>query len=175
MADDEPFMSSDGSDTDGSLAEFIQDSDDGGADDGVEPAIDDNPEDEAQTLAQELTPEERALMEQKTEEGQPRRSRRARKAPVRYVDDKYAELMLTRGGAADLDDVMAPSSDEELPDDGSDDDFEAGSEGSGDETDDEEEEDYEEEEEEDASSSSGKRPTPAGPPSPRKRARSAAE
>ena len=60
---------------------------------------------------------------------------------MRYVDDKYAELMLTKGGAADLN-VMAPSSDDEEPAAESDDDFQA----DGSESDDESEEEEEEEE-----------------------------
>ena len=162
MSDEEPFMSSDGSDSEGSLAEFIL----GSEDEEVLPAVDEEPENEAEALTQELTPEERALMEEKREEGAPRRSRRARKAPVRYVDDKYAELMLTKGGAADLDDVMAPSSDDEEPAAESDDDFQA----DGSESDDESEEEEEEEE------VGEKRPVaPATSSSPRKRARSSAE
>ena len=120
MSDEEPFMSSDGSDSEGSLAEFILGSEDEEGE--VVNLPDDDPENEAVALAQELSPEERALMEEKTSSG-PRRSRRARKAPVRYVDDKYAELMLTKGGAADLEEVLAPSSDEEAAE--SDGDFEA--------------------------------------------------
>ena len=155
-------MSSDGSDSEGSLAEFILGSED--EEGGEVPAVDEEPENEAQTLAQELTPEERALMAQKQEEGAPRRSRRARKAPVRYVDDKYAELMLTKGGAADLDDVMAPSSDEEEPAAESDDDFQA----DGSESDDESEEEEEE-------GVGAKRSVALATSSPRKRARSSAE
>lgn len=163
---DEPFMSSDGEDSDGSLCEFILGSED--EEELPEPAVDNEPEDEAQALAQELTAEERALMEQKREEGAPRRSRRTRKAVVRYVDDKYAELMLTRGGAADLDDVMAPSSDDE-PAAESDEDFEAGDDVSDDES---EAEADEEEEEAPPEEDSGKRAAPANTSGSRKRARS---
>lgn len=166
MADDEPFMSSDGNDSEGSLVEFIMES---GDEEELEPAIDNEPEDEAQALAQELTAEERALMEEKQEEGAPRRSRRTRKAVVRYVDDKYAELMLTRGGAADLDDVMAPSSDEE-PAEESDDDFEASD--GGDESDGESEAEADDEEEAPPEEDSGKRAAPANTSGSRKRARS---
>ena len=159
-------MSSDGEDSDGSLCEFILGSED--EEELPEPTVDNEPEDEAQALAQELTAEERALMEQKREEGAPRRSRRTRKAVVRYVDDKYAELMLTRGGAADLDDVMAPSSDDE-PAAESDEDFEA----SGNESEDETEAEADEEEEEaPPEEDSGKRAAPANTSGSRKRARS---
>lgn len=159
-------MSSDGEDSDGSLCEFILGSED--EEELPEPAVDNEPEDEAQALAQELTAEERALMEQKREEGAPRRSRRTRKAVVRYVDDKYAELMLTRGGAADLDDVMAPSSDDE-PAAESDEDFEA----SGNESEDESEAEADDEEEEaPPEEDSGKRAAPANTSGSRKRARS---
>jgi len=161
---DEPFMSSDGEDSDGSLCEFIMGSEDEGEE--PEPAVNNEPEDEACALAQELTAEERALMEEKQEEGAPRRSRRARKAVVRYVDDKYAELMLTRGGVADLDDVMAPSSDDEAAAE-SDDDFEIG--------DSEDESDGESEDEADDKTppeeASGKRSVTGNTTEPRKRAR----
>lgn len=161
-------MSSDGEDSEGSLCEFILGSEDD--EELPEPAVNNEPEDEAQALAQELTAEERALMEEKREEGAPRRSRRTRKAVVRYVDDKYAELMLTRGGAADLDDVMAPSSDDE-PAAESDEDFEASD--GGNESDGESEAEADDEEEEaPPEEDSEKRAAPANTSGSRKRARS---
>ena len=61
---------------------------------------------EVDELLKGLSPEERALLNatEKVDAG-PRRSSRKRKAPERYVDDKYLDLMLNQSGKVDLDEL----------------------------------------------------------------------
>ena len=61
---------------------------------------------EVDELLKGLSPEERALLSTvgKDDVG-PRRSSRKRKAPERYVDDKYLDLMLNKSGKVDLDEL----------------------------------------------------------------------
>ena len=90
--------SSDGSDTEGSLVDFIAsdpDSDEEEFGPDEEQDVEETPltsEQEVQELQDEF-PFDRKLLEETDQTG-PRRSRRARKQVSRYVDDDYAEIML---------------------------------------------------------------------------------
>jgi len=81
--------SSDGSDSEGSLVDFILESEDE-EDVPFGEGMDD--EDANAMLVNEFPYDPSLLQEARTTSG-PRRSRRQRKAPVRYVDDKYVQLM----------------------------------------------------------------------------------
>ena len=122
--------SSDGSDSEGSLVDFILKTDD-------EEEVDSNAESDGEnadlTLANEF-PYDPSLLEESKDNSGPRRSRRQRKAPVRYVDDKYAQLMfddveLDKVGSGTDEDGPAVNSESE------DDDYEEGSEEESDEDD----------------------------------------
>ena len=80
--------SSDGSDSEGSLVDFIMKSDD--EEDFSEPGS--AGENADTTLVAEF-PYDAALLQEPADTSGPRRSRRQTKVPVRYVDDKYAQLM----------------------------------------------------------------------------------
>jgi hypothetical protein len=94
--------STDGSDSEGSLVDFVLNSDDeeedahgGGGDEGT---VD---------LVKEF-PFDARLLEERDATG-PRRSRRAKKVPVRYIDPNYAKLMLD-----DVSDLEEEEEEEEI-------------------------------------------------------------
>ena len=84
---DDDARSTDGSDSEGSLVEFIAKSDD---EEEEEPVV--LSDDDAVDLVKEF-PFDARLLEERDTAG-PRRSRRTKKVPVRYVDPNYAKLML---------------------------------------------------------------------------------
>ena len=108
--------STDGSDTEGSLKDFIESDPDSDAEDpySVDAEEDEEPVD-AKTEAAELAadfPFDKSLLEEDADaaEGAPRRSRRARAPVKRYLDSAYAERMLE---GADPADVLQSDSEEE--------------------------------------------------------------
>lgn len=98
---EEDARSTDGSDSEGSLVEFIAKSD------GEEEEAVVLSDDDAIDLVKEF-PFDARLLEEDDATG-PRRSRRTKKVPVRYVDPNYAKLM--------LDDVSDLEDEEEEADD----------------------------------------------------------
>lgn len=111
--------STDGSDTEGSLKDFIESDPDSDAEDpySVDAEEDEEPVD-AKTEAAELAadfPFDKSLLEEDADaaEGAPRRSRRARAPVKRYLDSAYAERMLE---GADPEDVLQSESEEEEED-----------------------------------------------------------
>ena len=88
---DDETRSTDGSDSEGSLVDFIV-KDETDAEDFSGDEEEDKEEDEANALLKSLTAEERALMEQSKNTEGPRRSSRNRKTVTRYVDDNYGKL-----------------------------------------------------------------------------------
>ena len=123
--------STDGSDTEGSLCDFIEHSDgdeeEEGAEGAAEPAEEEEltPEAEVQQLVEEF-PFDRALLEEPATAGGLRRSRRTRAPVTRYQDANYESLMLE-----DVSDLSASEADDAASDDGSDMQFESGAEGEG--------------------------------------------
>ena len=102
--------STDGSDTEGSLVDFIEKDPSGSEEEEEEEEESDLDEErEAQRLVAEF-PFDRALLEEQpaAAEAPLRRSRRARAAPTRYVDEKYETLMME-----DVSDISSESSAEE--------------------------------------------------------------
>ena len=88
--EEEDERSTDGSDSEGSLKDFILHSEDEEEEEEQE-----EKEMDASTLANELVkefPYDKSLLEEQNTSG-PRRSRRTRQAPTRYVDDRYVKLM----------------------------------------------------------------------------------
>ena len=81
--------------------------DDGSEDDDDEVVVEYEEGDEVDELLKGLSPEERALIEEQDRKpsGSTRRSTRKRKAPERYVDEKYLDLMLNKKGKVDLDEL----------------------------------------------------------------------
>ena len=100
--------STDGSDTEGSLIDFIEKDPSGSEEEEEEEESDLDEEREAQRLVAEF-PFDRELLEEQqpaaAEEAPLRRSRRARAAPTRYVDEKYETLMME-----DVSDISSESS-----------------------------------------------------------------
>ena len=135
--DEDDARSTDGSDSEGSLKEFILHSEE-------EEEEEEEIEVDASTLANELIeefPYDKSLLSEERKEGVPRRSRRARKVPTRYVDDRYAQLMyddVEMDKLSDSDDEARPVNNE------SDDDDYDEEEDSDDEFDEEDEEEEEE-------------------------------
>ena len=107
---DDAATSTDGSDTEGSLADFIEKDPSGSEEEEEEEESDLDEEREAQELVAEF-PFDRALLEEQqpaaAEEAPLRRSRRARAAPTRYVDEKYETLMME-----DVSDISSESEEE---------------------------------------------------------------
>lgn len=137
--------SSDGSDSEGSLVDFILKSDDDGE---ISAGDESDGENADSTLVNEF-PYDPSLLEESNDNSGPRRSRRQRKSPVRYVDDKYAKLMFD-----DVEmDKIEENSDEDAPavnSESDDDDYEQGSDESSDgcssESDTEDQADWQDEE-----------------------------
>jgi hypothetical protein len=97
--------SSDGSDSEGSLVDFIVKNND--SEDEVESEVEDDTRDEVTQLVEDF-PFEKSLLEEDNTGG-PRRSRRNRKNVVRYQDPNYGKLMYD-----DVDvDKISDSDDEE--------------------------------------------------------------
>jgi len=150
MSDDEfECRSTDGSDSEGSLKDFLVD--DEGSDEETPDTVDAAPNDLAQSLVDEF-PFDRALLEETTTQG-PRRSRRSTKPVTRYVDDQYAKLMyddVESDGIEDEEGIAPPNKEEE------DEDFVASSESESESEEDEEDEEDEDETEEKNKQGSGK-------------------
>ena len=85
---DDDARSTDGSDSEGSLVDFIIKSDD--EEEEEEPVV--LSDDDVVDLVKEF-PFDKRLLEEHDTTG-PRRSRRTKKDPTRYVDPNYAKLML---------------------------------------------------------------------------------
>ena len=137
---EEEERSTDGSDSEGSLKDFIMGSED---EEEEEEASEKEEEVDETTLANELVEEfpfDKSLLEESKTEG-PRRSRRARKAVTRYVDDRYAQLMYDD---VELDKLSDSEGENAAVNDGNaseeDEDYVAASESEGGESDEEEEE-----------------------------------
>lgn len=130
--------SSDGSDSEGSLVDFILKSED---EEEVPSGEETDNEDADAALVNEFPYDPALLQEPETTSG-PRRSRRQRKAPVRYVDDKYAQLMYDD---VELDKLDESDEDEAAPanPDSEDEDYEQGSECDSDDESDESESEQE--------------------------------
>ena len=136
---DDETRSTDGSDSEGSLVDFIV-KDGTDEEDFSEEEEEEEEGDEANALLKSLTEEERRLLEQSENTEGPRRSSRNRKAVTRYVDDNYGKLFYD-----DVDvDKLASSDDDINAERDSDDEFHVSGDSS---TDDEEEEEDEEDDE----------------------------
>ena len=107
MSDCDDVRSTDGSDSEGSLREWIARSDEEEDHSGDGLSSDD---DEVTTLVNEF-PFEKSLLEENTTDG-PRRSRRNKRTPNRYVDNNYAQIML-----ADVSDFEEEEEDDDDDDD----------------------------------------------------------
>ena len=135
---DEEARSTDGSDSEGSLVEFItkDNSDD------EEEEVDEDNRDEATALVEDF-PYDRSLLEEDTSQNGLRRSRRQRKQTTRYVDpDNYNKLMF---GDVDNDALDSSSSEDDKVNE--DEDFEIEENDDMDESTDDDDEEEEEEEE----------------------------
>jgi hypothetical protein len=117
--------STDGSDSEGSLVDFIVKDDDDDED-----TIEQMPEVDEATMLQESFPYEKELLQEKPSTG-PRRSKRKRKAVTRYQDPSYSKLMYDD---VDVQDVLKSSSENEQPSEDSA--FEVSDDESGDSSDD---------------------------------------
>lgn len=106
---DDDARSTDGSDSEGSLVDFIIKSDDEGEEE--EPVV--LSDDDVVDLVKEF-PFDARLLEEHDTTG-PRRSRRTKKVPVRYVDPNYAKLMLD--DVSDLEEEEEEGQEEEEEDD----------------------------------------------------------
>jgi len=122
--------STDGSDTEGSLCDFIEHSDDdaegggaGVAEEGEEEEEELTPEAEVQQLVEEFPFDRALLAEEPAAADAPRRSRRTRAPVKRYVDANYETLMLE-----DVSDLSESDEEEAASDGGSDMQFESGEE-----------------------------------------------
>ena len=132
--EEDDARSTDGSDSEGSLKDFILHSEDEEEEEQEEKEVD------ASTLANELVEEfpfDKSLLEEQNTSG-PRRSRRTRQAPTRYVDDRYAKLMYD-----DVDmDKLSESDDDASPvnDQSEDEDYDEDADSSSDEDDEDDDE-----------------------------------
>lgn len=146
---DDETRSTDGSDSEGSLVDFIVKDETDEEDFSGEEEEEEG--DEANALLKSLTAAERALLEQSENTEGPRRSSRNRKAVKRYVDDNYGKLFYD-----DVDVDKLESSDDDInAERDSDDEFQVSGASSTD--DDEEEEDEEDDEKEKAPPAKKKR------------------
>ena len=101
--------STDGSDSEGSLVDFVVKDDDDNSD--AENLLPDHPEEKTEVqLLQEEFPYDKRLLEETPSTG-PRRSKRQRRSISRYQDPDYGKLMYDD---ADSDEVNRPLTDDEV-------------------------------------------------------------
>lgn len=90
MSDELETRSTDGSDSEGSLCDFIAHDDNSEAEE--ESVVSGEEEENEGAALQKEFPFDRNLLEERSSDG-PRRSRRTRKPVTKYVDEHYAKLM----------------------------------------------------------------------------------